>query len=194
MSDLVKVIKAEGKLTHADQKHLSSMMAGHLALRTNGLLMTMIELDKDDNPHKIVSYWRLNEKFPQPLKKGQQIVHLSQDLVSKLSELEFTSLAEVSDTPVEIVRAMSDSSKLRGNENDDTQASMLSAHMGIRDLGVLFSQIELDKDERAQRVTCFWKLHDQYPEQKVRGQRFVLFPSVLYQVLEAPQVSTKELA
>ncbi len=72
--DLIKVVKGKAKLQGDEaQNTLSSMAAGHGALRSNGLLATIFECDKNGKPTHIVSYWKLSEHHSEgeELPRGQ---------------------------------------------------------------------------------------------------------------------------
>lgn len=54
---------------------MHACVAAHLGLRTNGLLTSFIEYDRQGNPEHLISYWKLNERETgENLPKGQRLV------------------------------------------------------------------------------------------------------------------------
>lgn len=87
-SDMIKVVTARAALKGDETDiEIQCSMAGHLALRSNGLLMTQVELDRNGKPAYIVSTWKLSqydsgdsEKLP----KGQRYSYIPKVLFNAL--------------------------------------------------------------------------------------------------------------
>ncbi|MDW1583826.1 hypothetical protein R7Q39_18975 [Vibrio sp. 947] len=87
MFGLIRVVKGIAKLQGDESEdQMCAMAAGHSALRSNGWLATVFELDKEGKPSAIVSYWKVSDQSgKEKLPRGQKYAFIPKSVFEKLA-------------------------------------------------------------------------------------------------------------
>jgi len=99
---------------------------------------------------------------------------------------------------MEMVRVIKVISKLNGTEDEQHIAACGASHMTLRENGLLMTSVIYNRQGKPDSIEAFWKISpasqctesDQLPQ----GQRFVLIPKPMYDMLVHEKFSSTEKA
>lgn len=91
----------------------------------------------------------------------------------------------------DVVTVVKATAKMDGTESVTTQISMMAAHLGIQDYGLLMTSIEQDLKGKPAYIVSYWDIGSEGKSRKLnKGERFVEIPKVLFDALKSTTSTT----